>query len=76
MSGGEGADRFEIIDGTVSIMDYEDDDLLVLSYEGELPLITAETTDDGTTIFANGEPVASLFGVSAFDVSSVQLVAA
>lgn len=76
MSGGEGADRFEIIDGTVSIMDYADDDLLVLSYEGDVPVLTTETTSDGTTLLANGLPVASLFGVTTFDVSNVEMVAA
>jgi Ca2+-binding RTX toxin-like protein len=37
MSGGADADRFEITGGTVSIMDYADDDLLVLNYEGIAP---------------------------------------
>jgi Ca2+-binding RTX toxin-like protein len=76
MSGGSGADRFEITDGAVSIMDYTGDDLLVLSYEGDAPVLTTEVTQDGMTLLANGEPVASLFGITSFDVTTVQLVAA
>ncbi|MCF2871289.1 calcium-binding protein [Octadecabacter sp. G9-8] len=76
MSGGDGADRFEITSGTVSIMDYADDDLLVLSYEGDVPVLTTETTTDGTMLLANGQPVASLFGVTTFDIGDVQMVAA
>ena len=76
MSGGSGADRFEITDGAVSIMDYTGDDLLVLSYEGDAPVRTTEVTQDGMTLLANGEPVASLFGITSFDVTTVQLVAA
>ena len=76
MSGGSGADRFEITDGAVSIMDYTGDDLLVLSYEGDAPALTTEVTQDGMTLLANGEPVASLFGITSFDVTTVQLVAA
>ena len=76
MSGGSGADRFEITDGAVSIMDYTGDDLLVLSYEGDAPVLTTEVTQDGVTLLANGEPVASLFGITSFDVTTVQLVAA
>ena len=76
MSGRSGADRFEITDGAVSIMDYTGDDLLVLSYEGDAPVLTTEVTQDGMTLLANGEPVASLFGITSFDVTTVQLVAA
>lgn len=76
MSGGSGADRFEITDGAVSIMDYTGDDLLVLSYEGDAPVLTTEVTQDGMTLLANGEPVTSLFGITSFDVTTVQLVAA
>jgi len=76
MSGGSGADRFEITDGAVSIMDYTGDDLLVLSYEGDAPVLTTEVTQDGMTLLANGEPIASLFGITSFDVTTVQLVAA
>lgn len=76
MSGGSGADRFEITDGAVSIMDYTGHDLLVLSYEGDAPVLTTEVTQDGMTLLANGEPVASLFGITSFDVTTVQLVAA
>jgi Ca2+-binding RTX toxin-like protein len=74
MSGGADADRFEITGGTVSIMDYADDDLLVLNYEGNVPELTTQSTADGTILLANGAPVASLYGVTAFDVGTVQLV--
>ncbi|AGI69972.1 hemolysin-like calcium-binding domain-containing protein [Octadecabacter antarcticus 307] len=74
MSGGADADRFEITGGTVFIMDYADDDLLVLNYEGDVPELTTQLTSDGTILLANGAPVASLFGVTAFDASTVQLV--
>lgn len=75
MSGGEDADRFEISSGTVSIMDYTDEDLLVLNYQGVEPVLTTETTANGITLLADGEPVASLFGLTSFDISNVQLVA-
>ena len=74
MSGGADADRFEITGGTVSIMDYADDDLLVLNYEGNVPELTTQSTADGTILLANGAPVASLYGVTTFDVGTVQLV--
>jgi Ca2+-binding RTX toxin-like protein len=74
MSGGADADRFEITGGTVSIMDYADDDLLVLNYEGNVPELTTQSTADGTILLANGAPVASLYGVTSFDVGTVQLV--
>jgi len=68
------ADMFEITGGTVSIMDYADDDLLVLSYEGNVPELTTQSMADGTILLANGAPVASLYGVTSFDVGTVQLV--
>jgi hypothetical protein len=76
MSGGADADRFEITGGTVSIMDDADDDLLVLSYEGNVPELTTQSMADGTILLANGAPVASLYGVTSFDVGTVQLVQA
>lgn len=75
MSGGTGTDTFEITDGTVSIMDYTDDDTLVLNYDGDLPVLTTEVSESGLMLFADGTPVASLYGVTTFDVGNVQLVA-
>ena len=37
MSGGEDSDRFEVDSGTVSIMDYTDDDVLVLNLRALRP---------------------------------------
>ncbi len=75
MSGGADSDRFEIDSGTVSIMDYSDEDVLVLNFEGTPPELTTQTTSTGTMLFANGAPVASLYGVTSFDVGTVQLIA-
>ncbi|SMX42157.1 calcium-binding protein [Octadecabacter ascidiaceicola] len=75
MSGGADRDRFEIDSGTVSIMDYADDDVLVLKFDGTPPELTTQTTTDGTMLFADGAPVASLYGVTSFDINSVQLIA-
>ncbi|MCW1952173.1 MAG: calcium-binding protein [Octadecabacter sp.] len=75
MSGGADSDRFEIDSGTVSIMDYADDDVLVLNFEGTPPELTTQSMPNGTMLFANGEPVASLYGVPYFDVGTVQLIA-
>lgn len=74
MSGGEDADTFEIVDGLVSIMDYAPDDVLVLNYNGVAPVLSTDVTPTGLTLFADGSPVASLFGVTEFDVSDVRLV--
>lgn len=76
MSGGDGADWFEITDGAVSITDYAQEDQIVLSYEGTLPVLTTEVAEGGLTLLADGTPVASLFGVTSFDVSTVHLVEA
>jgi hypothetical protein len=57
-------------------MDMSDDDLLVLSYDGALPDLTTQPNATGLTLLANGEPVADLFGLDSFDVTTVQLVAA
>ncbi|AKS47530.1 Hemolysin-type calcium-binding repeat-containing protein [Octadecabacter temperatus] len=75
MSGGADSDRFEVDSGTVSIMDYSDEDVLVLNFEGTPPELTTQTTSNGTVLLANGAPVASLFGVTSFDVGTVQLIA-
>lgn len=75
MSGGEGNDTFEIANGTVSIMDFSDDDLLILRIDGPAPALTTLATATGTTLLADGLPVASLFGVNSFDVSTVQFIA-
>lgn len=75
MSGGTGEDRFEITQGVVSIMDYAEGDVIVLNYDGDAPDLTTEETDSGLTLRANGEPVATLFGLTSFDVSTVELVA-
>jgi len=76
MSGGADSDQFEITSGTVSIMDYSDEDVLVLNYAGNTPDLTTQITDDGIMLFADGAPVASLYGLTSFDVSTVQLVEA
>ena len=75
MSGGADSDRFEIDSGTVSIMDYSDEDVLVLNFEGTPPELTTQITPNGTVLFADGAPVASLYGVTSFDVGTVQLIA-
>ena len=76
MSGGTGADQFEIVNGTVEIMDFDDDDVLVLHYDGSAPALTTETSANSTTLLADGAPVATLYGLTEFDVSTVQLIAA
>ena len=74
MTGGDDADTFEIVQGAVEVMDYTPEDILVLNYEGPEPELTTEATTFGVTLFANGIPVASLYGVTDFDVGTVQLV--
>lgn len=74
MSGGADSDQFEITSGTVSIMDYTDEDVLILNYEDDAPDLTTQTTDNGIMLLANGTPVAALYGLTSFDVSTVQLV--
>lgn len=74
MSGGGDADTFEIDSGLVSIMDFADDDTLVLNYNGAAPILTTQTTDSGILLLADGAPVASLHGLTSFDIGNVQLV--
>ncbi|MEL6960039.1 MAG: calcium-binding protein, partial [Pseudomonadota bacterium] len=76
MSGGRGADTFEIANGAVTITDYTDDDVLVLHYKDAPPELTSAVTDTGVTLLANGTPVADLLGLKSFDVSSVAFVQA
>lgn len=75
MSGGADADTFEVHSGLVSIMDYTAEDVLVLNHQGTPPVLTTQTTAQGVTLLADGEPVAALYGLSSFDVTSVQFVA-
>ncbi len=76
LSGGDGADTFDIVTGGLTIMDLEADDLVILRYSGEPPELTLADYADGLTLLANGVPVADLFGVDSFDLSTVRLVAA
>jgi hypothetical protein len=41
------------------------------NYEGSVPELTTQSTADGTILLANGAPFASLYGVTAFDVGTV-----
>jgi Ca2+-binding RTX toxin-like protein len=65
----QGSDGDDIIDG-VSGEDVAEKDYLNGS-EGDAPVLTTEVTQDGMTLLANGEPVASLFGITSFDVTTV-----
>ncbi len=76
LSGGTGADKFNIANGAVTIMDYTPEDVLILDYTGDAPVLSTELNESGLTLLANGTPVADLFGLAAFDITSVQLVAA
>lgn len=74
MTGGEDADTFEITQGAVEVMDFTSEDVIVLNYEGEAPRLTTELTPSGVSLLADGTPVATLYGLTSFDVSLVELV--
>ncbi len=76
MTGGDDADTFEIVNGSVEIMDFTAEDVLVLNYDGTAPELTTEVTSAGVTLLADGTPVATLYGLTSFDVSAVQLTPA
>jgi hypothetical protein len=72
--GGDGNDHFNIMVGeTAYIQDFQDGDLVVVSYDGEAPEIDYDNTDEGISILANGLPVAMLNNVWDFDQSSLIL---
>lgn len=73
--GGDGNDSFSLRHGTeVHILDFSDDDILVVKYEGREPKITGDATDDGISIFADGHIIANLDGVYEFDFSRISFV--
>lgn len=74
--GGSGHDTFELgANSFVNILDLEDDELVVIQYFGNEPVITGDATDDGVSILANGYPVAHLKGVHTLNLSeTVRLI--
>ncbi|PYE84714.1 calcium-binding protein [Pseudoroseicyclus aestuarii] len=77
LSGGRGADTFEIAPGdeVAVIADFDPAaDALVLRGGAETVLDTL-TSEDGLTLLADGQPVAYLSGVTALDLSLVQMAA-
>ncbi|WP_375280673.1 calcium-binding protein [Pseudooctadecabacter sp.] len=74
MTGGQDADTFEIVNGNIQIMDFSDEDVLVLNFSGDEPVLTTQDSAGGLVLLADGEPVANLVGVTDFDVSTVRLV--
>lgn len=72
--GGGGLDTYELQVGDIAyIHDYQEGELLVISYEGDTPKIGYDQTDDGLSILANGYPIAILNEVYSIDESSILL---
>lgn len=75
MSGGTGADLFEIRGGPVIITDFDPaEDGLIVTYPDSLPELSTVADDTGLVLLADGEPVASLWGLDRLDLSRVALV--
>ena len=78
LNGGTGADLFDIeidFDGTID--DFEAEDRLQITYEGDTPPELETVADErGLTLIADGERVAFFRGLSELDLSRVELRAA
>lgn len=76
LSGGPGADVFEVDNGTVTIMDWEEGDVLAFHYVGAPPELTAPTNATRLIVMANGAPLVEMVGITEFDVTAIRLIAA
>ena len=82
LNGGNGADVFNLLangPAAATIDDFQHgEDTIVVVYDGAVsePDLSVEEDETGTTLLADGAPVAFLAGVSGLDLGSVQLVAA
>ncbi|MGR3483774.1 MAG: calcium-binding protein [Paracoccaceae bacterium] len=77
--GGAGTDAFEVTaaDGAPQIDDFDPaTESLTVLHDGPAPVLGQTPFGDGTTITADGAPVAHLRGVETIDLSTVQLRAA
>lgn len=72
--GGDGDDVFDVMmDEVAYIQDYEDGEVIIISYDGAPPRIDYDVNDDGIAILANGYPVAMLQDVYDFSPSDILL---
>ncbi len=77
LNGGTGADTFALLGNTGAFIDDFDpaEDVIELGYDTIPPILTTAQGDDGLTLFADGEAVATLAGVTTLDLTAVKLVA-
>lgn len=70
--GGQGHDTFVIdSDQLVSIIDFSADDTLKIKHDGEPPQLDMMATDDGLSLFANGQQILNLSNVYGLDLSRI-----
>ncbi len=76
LNGGTGADTFAVLNNGGAFIDDFDpaEDVIELGYDTVPPVLTTANGDDGLTLFADGEAVATLGGVTTLDLSTVRLI--
>jgi Ca2+-binding RTX toxin-like protein len=78
LNGGTGADTFVLglRDATI-VEDFNaEEDIIELSYEGDVPILNTAKTNAGLTLLVNGEVVAILDNLETLNLADVTLVVA
>lgn len=76
LNGGSGADVYQLTNAVGARIDDFDaaEDSIEIEYADIPPVLTTQTGDDGLTLFADGEVVATLAGITELDLTRVALI--
>jgi hypothetical protein len=78
LNGGTGADTFVLgLRDAAIVEDFNaEEDIIELSYEGDVPILNTAKTNAGLTLLVNGEVVAILDNLETLNLADVTLVVA